>query len=88
MVPSSSRPASHTHTFYITLWIAAGAEFETMVYNKRMEPASQEIHKITLEELEHQPKQWQATVAFTTWIYQLCRAAGGARPVFVAHNAR
>ena len=61
--------------------------FSTLVRPYRVIPKdAQAIHHITDEMVADQPKGGNMGLALLAWMYQLCRDAGGARPVLIAHN--
>lgn len=74
--------------------ISTGDSFDTLVALGQwsswggISKAATAVHGIKTQTLDGMPKQHQAFAALLLWVYQHCRAAGGAVPVFVAHSAR
>ncbi|GFH13753.1 DNA polymerase III PolC-type, partial [Haematococcus lacustris] len=71
----------------------SGALFDTLVRPweddtilKNRIGKSEQIHGIGAHMLADAPSSQQAVLALQCWMFQRCRAGGGATPVLVAHN--
>lgn len=69
--------------------LVSGDAFSTLVDSKLNSSREAEaVHQITKAMLAGQPSTHDTHLAFGVWLLQRCKAAGGARPLIVAHNAK